>query len=128
MCIFCKIVSKDIPNYTIYEDEKVLAFLDVNPATRGHSLVVPKLHSDNFLEEENISYLLERTQFIAKHIYSVLQPKGMRIQTNINETAGQSVFHTHIHILPVYEKNDQVGNLMELNDNTLSEIQNLLRM
>lgn len=127
MCIFCKIVDKEIPSYTIYEDEKVKAFLDVMPATKGHVLVIPKEHSSNFLEADDVGYLMEVAQRVAVKIDKVFSPKGMRIQTNIKEAAGQSVFHTHIHILPIYKDGDAVGNTMPLKDGELEEIYNELK-
>lgn len=104
-CIFCKILNKQIPNYTVYEDEHVLAFLDIFPHAKGHTVVVPKQHKETFLELSDVE-----TQFIASgvqktmdKIQAVLKPDGFNVGWNERLAGGQVVPHLHVHIFPRYE-------------------------
>lgn len=108
MCIFCKIVNQEIPNYTVYEDEHVLAFLDISQITKGHTLVIPKKHYDNFLacDAVDVKRVMEVTHTLSIKLKNILQCEGMNILTNVNEVAGQSVFHFHVHIIPRYSDKD----------------------
>lgn len=108
MCIFCKIVNGDIPSYTLYEDETVKAFLDISQVTKGHTLVICKEHYENFLscDPKVMSHVLEVAQKLGNHLMEKLNAKGMNVLTNINEVAGQSVFHFHVHLIPRYDEND----------------------
>lgn len=110
MCIFCKIINREIPSSCIYEDEKVMAFLDLSQVTKGHTLVVPKTHSNNMLEmdPEDLAYLIKVTQMLSKRITERLNASGCNILNNTNEAAGQTVMHTHFHIIPRYGKNDAI--------------------
>lgn len=120
MCIFCDIVSGKIPNYTIYEDDKVLAFLDVNPTSKGHTLVVPKSHCSSFLycEAEDLNHCMQVAQQLANQIKEKLNCDGINILTNIGQAAGQSVMHFHIHIIPRYENDDH----LTLQFNSIGEV------
>lgn len=108
MCIFCKIISGDIPSKKVYEDEDVLAILDISQATLGHTLVLPKKHYDNLLTIDNGVYLkvMEKAKMLAEKIVANLGAKGANILNNCNEVAGQSVMHFHVHILPRYDKEE----------------------
>lgn len=108
MCIFCKIIEKEIPAHIIYEDELVLAFLDISQVTKGHTLVIPKKHTDNFLtcDQEIMCHVMSVAQRIGQHLTKVLHANGMNILSNINEVAGQSVLHFHIHLIPRYDDQD----------------------
>ena len=109
-CIFCKIINGEIPCYKVYEDEKVLAFLDISQASKGHTLIVPKTHFANMLEcnEETVAYMYKIANKLGNQIVNSLGAKGMNILTNINEVAGQTVKHFHIHLLPRYNDEDGV--------------------
>lgn len=109
-CIFCKIINGEIPCYKVYEDEKVLAFLDISQASKGHTLIVPKTHFANMLEcdEETVAYMYKIANKLGNKIVNSLGAKGMNILTNINEVAGQTVKHFHIHLLPRYNDEDGV--------------------
>lgn len=109
-CIFCKIINGEIPCYKVYEDEKVLAFLDISQASKGHTLIVPKIHYANMLEcdEETVAYMYKIANKLGNQIVNSLGAKGMNILTNINEVAGQTVKHFHIHLLPRYNDEDGV--------------------
>lgn len=108
MCIFCKIVKGEIPNYTVYEDEQVLAFLDISQVTKGHTLVIPKKHYDDFLDcdDETLTHLMKVTKKLANHIVDSTQANGVNILSNAKEAAGQTVLHFHTHIIPRYDASD----------------------
>ncbi len=106
MCIFCKIIAGEIPNYTVYEDKNILAFLDIAPHTKGHTVVVPKKHyerlSDMDLEVwQGIAVGLKKVQ---EKLDMVLKPVGFNIGVNDGKVAGQVVPHVHWHVFPRYEK------------------------
>lgn len=107
-CIFCQIVSGQIPSSKVYEDEEVLAFLDITQVTKGHTLVIPKKHYRNMLEmdAEAASSLFARVPKIAKQLQEKLGASGVNIINNNEEAAGQTVFHTHVHLLPRFDATD----------------------
>ena len=107
-CIFCQIVSGQIPSSKVYEDEEVLAFLDITQVTTGHTLVIPKKHYRNMLEmdAEAASSLFARVPKIAKQLQEKLGASGINIINNNEEAAGQTVFHTHVHLLPRFDESD----------------------
>ena len=102
-CLFCKIIKGEVPSYKVYEDDKVLAFLDVNPNSDGHVLVIPKEHYDNLFTTPNelIIYMID---VIKTKIYPILKDKlnidGLTICQNNNY--GQEIKHYHIHLIPRY--------------------------
>jgi histidine triad (HIT) family protein len=101
-CIFCSIVTGDIPAYRIYEDQDHLAFLDIYPAALGHTLVIPKKHSADIHEITGSEYgaLASRAKIVADLIQEKLATDGVTIM-QMNRVAGwQSVFHTHFHVIP----------------------------
>ncbi|GMX58777.1 MAG: HIT family protein [Candidatus Microsyncoccus archaeolyticus] len=100
-CIFCKIINNEIPSYKIYEDDLVLAFLDINPVVLGHTLIIPKKHFDNICEIED-NYL-ERIIVVSKKISlkmkETLGVEGINLYQANGSVAGQTVFHFHLHVL-----------------------------
>ena len=102
MCIFCKIVAGEIPSYKIYEDEQVLAFLDIAPVNPGHTLVVPKKHYANLEEapEEVLCALMKAIKKIGVQMKSGLGVAGYNIMENNDQVAGQIIPHLHFHIIP----------------------------
>ena len=109
-CIFCKIVAGEIPASKVYEDDHFLAFLDISQVTPGHTLVIPKKHARNLLEmtPDETADLFNVVSTVTKKVESATQPQGMNIISNMEEIAGQSVFHTHVHILPRYSQEDDL--------------------
>ncbi|OIO18655.1 MAG: HIT family protein [Candidatus Magasanikbacteria bacterium CG_4_10_14_0_8_um_filter_32_14] len=103
-CIFCKIIAGEIPNYTLYEDDFTLAFLDITPRAKGHTLVIPKVHAENLLEldESHVKNLLLAVKKAQEKLDKVLKPDGYNIGWNHGEAGGQVVPHLHIHIMPRY--------------------------
>ncbi|MCR1900444.1 HIT family protein [Ligilactobacillus apodemi] len=118
-CIFCKIISGEIPSTTVYEDDQVKAFLDITQVTPGHTLVVPKKHVVDIFEydEELAQAVFSRIPKIARALKNFdPRVKGVNIVNNNGEVAYQSVFHSHIHLLPRYTKED--GFKMTFTDNS----------
>ena len=113
-CIFCKIVAGEIPSYTIYEDEDFKVFLDVNPATKGHALIVPKIHYKDLYEinEEVAARAMKVAKKLATRMTQVLNCDGFNLMQNNHEAAGQTVFHFHLHLIPRYlsSKNNDILN------------------
>lgn len=107
-CIFCKIIKGDIPSAKVYEDENVYAFLDISQVTKGHTLVIPKAHHENLFElhPETAGPFFESVQKVAKAIQAAFSPKGLNLLNNNGETAGQTVFHYHMHLIPRYGRDD----------------------
>ncbi len=104
-CIFCKIINKEVPNYTVYEDDFVLAFLDIFPHAKGHTVVVPKQHYANLwdMSVEEFQLMAAGLRAAAGRVQARLKPDGMNIGINNGEVAGQAVPHIHWHIIPRYE-------------------------
>jgi len=103
-CIFCKIINGEIPSYKIYEDDQIMAFLDITQGTKGHTLVIPKTHFTNIydMDEKSIGYLHSKTPLLAKSLKAAFNPIGINVVNN-NDKPLQSVFHYHIHLIPRYE-------------------------
>jgi histidine triad (HIT) family protein len=101
-CIFCKIIAGEIPSYKVYEDDYSLAFLDISPITKGHSLVLPKTHVPKLssLEDDYLSGLMIALKKMARAVEDALQPEGLNVFINQGEVAGQVVPHLHIHLVP----------------------------
>lgn len=110
-CIFCKIIKGEIPSAKVYEDEHVYAFLDISQVTKGHTLVIPKIHKENVfdLTPEIAGPLFQAVPKIANAIKAEFQPEGLNLLNNNGEAAGQTVFHYHMHLLPRYGKGDGFG-------------------
>ncbi|WP_251548031.1 HIT family protein [Limosilactobacillus caecicola] len=108
-CVFCKIINGEIPSYTVYEDDVVKAFLDISQGTPGHTLVVPKKHVKDIFayDDELAAAVFSRLPKIARAI-KASNPNivGMNILNNNGEVAYQSVFHSHIHLIPRYSTKD----------------------
>ncbi len=101
-CVFCAIAAGEIPSFKVYEDDLVLAYLDINPVSEGHTLVIPKAHTANLVETpaETLKELIVRVQKIAAHIQATLPCDGFNILQNNGAAAGQTVNHVHFHIVP----------------------------
>ncbi len=117
-CIFCKILKGDIPNYTVYEDNHVLAFLDINPHAKGHTVVIPKVHSEVLfdLNDEMIGYIFGAVKKVAEKLDRKLSPDGFNFGWNHGESGGQVVPHLHIHIIPRWN-NDMGGSVHSIVNN-----------
>ena len=107
-CLFCKISSGEIPSYKVYEDDFCFAFLDINPISKGHTIVIPKKHFDNFIEcnEKYLSKIISTVKRVALTIKIRLNADGINILSNLGEEAGQTINHFHFHIIPRYKKDN----------------------
>ena len=103
-CIFCKIANGEIPSNKIYEDDAFVGILDVAPATKGHTLVIPKKHYDDFfaMTPEEAAEAVKRARKVAGILNDKLQPDGMNMTQNNGTVAGQTVMHFHMHLIPRY--------------------------
>ncbi len=103
-CIFCKIANGEIPSKTLYEDEMFRVILDLNPATRGHALILPKAHAADLygLPEETASKILVLAKELAVSMRDRLHCDGLNLVQNNGEAAGQTVPHFHLHMIPRY--------------------------
>ena len=101
-CIFCKIISGEVPSYKVYEDEYTLAFLDINPVNPGHTLVVPKKHVANIEEasEEALCQIIKTVKTVGLSLKKNLGVEGYNVQVNNDPLAGQVVAHLHFHVIP----------------------------
>ena len=107
-CIFCKIANGEIPSATVYEDSICRVILDVNPAHKGHALIIPKEHFDNIysMDAETAAKIFTIATEVAKAQKAELNPDGLNILQNNGEAAGQTVFHFHMHLVPRYIKDN----------------------
>ena len=131
MCIFCKIASGEFSSHKIYEDDKVLAILDLSQATIGHTLVMPKKHFENIfdLDEETSKHLFNVVRKISKHYKEQDETiKGINLLNNNCEAAGQTVMHYHMHILPRYDNDDLENMKFKEHKLDLSEICSKLKI
>ncbi len=109
-CIFCKIINGDIPSRKIYEDENFVVMMDVSPASKGHSLLLPKEHYANLFEmpEELCKEVLTVAKKVAKQMMETLNADGINLLQNNGVAAGQTVFHYHMHLIPRYEGEESI--------------------
>lgn len=116
-CIFCKIADGTIPSHKVYEDDEIVAFLDISQVTQGHTLVIAKEHTSNFLTtpKELMHKVMDVAQRIGQAQVSILGAKGVNILTNVNKEAGQSVYHFHVHVIPRYVADE--GFRIEMKEN-----------
>jgi histidine triad (HIT) family protein len=103
-CLFCKIVAGEIPSHKIDEDDKTLAFMDINPWTRGHALVIPKTHSRDLYDVEpaDLAAMHATAQRVARRMRDRLASEGVNILQSSEPVAMQTVFHSHVHVIPRY--------------------------
>jgi histidine triad (HIT) family protein len=104
-CIFCKIVAGEVPATIVDEDERTIAFMDINPATRGHALVIPRAHSADLLnvDREDLVAVAVASQRLAGRAKERLQADGVNLVNSCGAVAWQTIFHFHMHVIPRYE-------------------------
>ena len=103
-CVFCAIAAGEIPSFKVYEDDLVLAYLDINPFSRGHVLVIPKEHTEGLLDtsDETLAAVVARVKKVAAHIKEALPCDGFNVLQSNGEAAAQTVRHVHFHLVPRY--------------------------
>ena len=123
-CIFCKIISNEIPSQKIFEDENTFAFLDINPASKGHALVIPKKHYETLVDvpEEELKQLIVSVKKIAQAILKATKASGFNVLQNNGKVAGQLVNHIHFHVIPRFE-NDSIKFSIASNQEDVSELE-----
>jgi histidine triad (HIT) family protein len=106
--VFAKILRGEIPAHKVYEDEHTLAFMDVMPQSDGHTLVIPKIAAENLfdIDAQALSRLVHTTQLVAQAVRKAFEPAGLRLLQFNYPAAGQTVFHIHFHIVPIYSEGD----------------------
>ena len=111
-CIFCKIINGDIPSRRLYEDDNFIVMMDIQPASKGHSLVLPKEHYANLFEmpEELAGEAIKVAQKMVKKMAPALHADGFNLLQNNGEAAGQTVSHFHIHLIPRYKGEAEILN------------------
>jgi len=113
-CLFCAIIDGDIPSRQVYADDTAIAFLDINPLHRGHTLVVPRLHVADILSEpEMLSRIAPAIQQTGRLLVDRLAADGMNLLVNSGAVAGQEVFHLHVHLIPRYAQNPGMRGLLQ---------------
>ena len=124
--IFSRIVSGEIPSIKVYEDELTLAFMDISPASRGHTLVICKDEYPDLFEipPETLAAVAYTTQHVARAIRAAFKPDGLNVIQNNGAAAGQSVFHYHVHLIPRWE-NDQALHLWRPQQGNQAELQTI---
>lgn len=133
-CLFCKIIKGEIPSHKIYEDEETFAFLDINPCSRGHTVVVPKKHCDSFtdMSTEDAGALFATVKMLSGMIEDALSTDGSNVGLNNKPAAGQVVPHVHVHIIPRME-DDEGGSMHSIvsvkgADDDMEDVAEILRV
>ena len=103
-CIFCKILAGELPGTVVAEDERTITFMDINPATRGHALVIPREHTRDLMsiDPDELAACAKAAQAYAQRAREVLKPDGINLLNSCGEAAWQTVFHFHLHVIPRY--------------------------
>jgi histidine triad (HIT) family protein len=125
-CIFCAIAAGDGPAEIIEQDEHTVAFMDINPWTRGHALVIPKKHAKNIfeIEDEELGYVAVAAKRLATRIRDTLHCDGINLLNSAEPAAWQTVFHFHVHVIPRYEDDplQLPGKPMDVDQDELAQI------
>lgn len=117
-CIFCQIIAGQIPASKVYEDEHVLAFLDISQVTKGHTLIIPKKHVRNILdmESQTAQEVFAPVPQLARALKKTTGAAGINLLNNSEEAAGQTVFHAHVHLIPRFDETDGLTVTFNMNE------------
>jgi histidine triad (HIT) family protein len=104
-CIFCKILAGELPAHTVQEDEHTVAFLDINPWTRGHAVVIPRRHSRDLLQipDDDLAHVAAAARRLAARMDDRLGCDGVNVLNSCGSAAWQTIFHFHVHVIPRYD-------------------------
>ena len=105
-CIFCKVITGEIPGQVIDSDERTVTVLDINPATRGHAVVLTRHHAENLttLDDDDLLAAMQTVRRVTQRMRETLSPDGFNILHNMGRAAWQSIFHFHVHVIPRYHE------------------------
>lgn len=130
-CIFCKIAAGELPAQVVAEDDRTLSFLDINPWTRGHALVIPRTHSRNLLDidDDDLARVMAAAKRLAARMRERLGCDGVNLLNSTEPAAWQTVFHFHAHVIPRYEDDPLrlPGAPQQVDSGDLAEIAEQLR-
>jgi histidine triad (HIT) family protein len=103
-CIFCKVITGEIPGEFVDSDDRTVTVMDINPATRGHVVVIPREHTEDLLavSEEDLAAAMGAARRIMGRMRETLEPAGFNVLNNMGRAAWQSIFHFHVHVIPRY--------------------------
>jgi len=124
-CIFCEIIDGEIPAVKVLDEELVVAFMDINPSSKGHMLVVPKNHAENIFEipESDLAALIKAVKRCAKAVKDALNAEGITILQLNGKASDQIVSHLHIHVIPRWENDGLSVSTWEMKPGDMEEIQ-----
>jgi len=128
-CIFCKIVAGKLPSYRVYEDERHVAFLDINPFSAGHTLVCPRRHGETLwdMDEHEIAEVFKVASKVSMGVVAATKADGFRIMQNNGEAANQAVAHIHVHVIPNKLEDKGRFNRMKLTDEEMAAVSESIR-
>jgi histidine triad (HIT) family protein len=128
-CVFCKIVAGKLPAHMVYEDERHVAFLDINPFSPGHTLVCPKRHGETLwdMDEREIAEVFMVASKVSMGVVSATKADGFRIMQNNGEAANQAVAHIHVHVIPNKLEDKGRFNRIKLSDSEMAEVAESIR-
>lgn len=128
-CIFCKIIAGEIPAVKVLDEEKVFAFMDINPASRGHMLVVPKNHAENIFEisEADLSSVMGAVKRCAGAVKEALGAEGITVLQLNGKASDQLVPHLHVHIMPRWGNDGMSVSQWEMGKGDIEELENIAR-
>jgi histidine triad (HIT) family protein len=128
-CIFCKIVAGKLPSYRVYEDERHVAFLDINPFSVGHTLVCPRRHGETLwdMDEHEIAEVFKVASKVSMGVVAATKADGFRIMQNNGEAANQAVAHIHVHVIPNKLEDKGRFNRMKLTDKEMAAVAESIR-
>lgn len=128
-CIFCKIIAGSLPSHRVYEDEKHVAFLDINPFSKGHTLVCPKRHGETLwdMDDQEIADVFKAASKVSMGVVSATQADGFRLMQNNGEAANQAVAHIHVHVIPSRLEEKGRFTRMRLSEKEMAEVADSIR-
>ncbi|MDG6927691.1 MAG: HIT domain-containing protein [Nitrososphaerota archaeon] len=131
-CLFCRVVTGDEQAYVVYNDMRAIAFLDRYPIVPGHTLVVTREHYSDFLTTplDDLAHLSNITKKVATAVQAAMKADGVRIFTNVGKSAGQVIFHVHIHVIPAWESEPAFNSFrkrMEITDDDAVNISGAIK-
>lgn len=123
-CVFCKIVAGKLPSYRVYEDDRHVAFLDINPFSLGHTLVCPRRHGETLwdMDEREIAEVFKVASKVSMGVVSAVKADGFRVMQNNGEAANQAVAHIHVHVIPSRLEEKGKFARLKLSDDEMSKV------